>query len=199
MNLTLLLSAARRFSRPFFASFMADEMPAIGTVQVYTGDGKGKTTAALGLALRAWGHGARVLVIQFMKGRINYGELAATKKLDGFDVEQYGRETFVDKADPAPEDRALAREALGRARRVIAENKYNLVVLDEVNVAADYGLVAVDEILELIKSKPPEMELVLTGRRAAAAVIDAADLVSEVREVKHHYRKGVTARKGVEY
>lgn len=170
-----------------------------GTVQVYTGDGKGKTTAALGLALRAWGHGARVLVIQFMKGRINYGELEATRKLEGFDVEQYGRETFVDRDEPAAEDVALAREALARARQVVAENAYDLVVLDEVNVAVDYGLVETKEILDLVAARPAEMELVLTGRNAPAAFVDAADLVSEVREVKHHYREGVAARKGIEF
>ncbi|UCH79123.1 MAG: cob(I)yrinic acid a,c-diamide adenosyltransferase, partial [Candidatus Coatesbacteria bacterium] len=130
-----------------------------GTVQVYTGDGKGKTTAALGLGLRAWGHGARVLVLQFMKGRINYGELEAAKRLEGFDVEQYGRETFVDRDDPAPEDVALAREALARAQQVVSENAYDLVILDEVNVAADYGLVTAEEILAVIEAKPPAMEL----------------------------------------
>ncbi len=170
-----------------------------GTVQVYTGDGKGKTTAALGLALRAWGHGARVLVIQFMKGRINYGELEAARKLEGFDIEQYGRETFVDRDEPAAEDVALAREALARARQVVAENAYDLVILDEVNVAADYGLVTAKEILDLISHKPPEMELVLTGRNAPAEFADAADLVSEVREIKHHYRIGIPARKGIEF
>ena len=170
-----------------------------GTVQVYTGEGKGKTTAALGLALRAWGHGARVLVIQFMKGRINYGELEAVRSLEGFDVEQYGRETFVDRDEPAPEDAALAREALARARQVVAENAYDLVVLDEVNVAVDYGLVTLDDILDLIANKPPAMELVLTGRGAPAAFVEAADLVSDVREIKHHYRAGVPARKGIEF
>lgn len=170
-----------------------------GTVQVYTGDGKGKTTAALGLGFRAWGHGARVLVIQFMKGRINYGELEAARKLDGFDVEQYGRETFVDRDDPAPEDVALAREALARAQSVVAENAYDLVILDEVNVAADYGLVTAEEVLALIAAKPPAMELVLTGRGAPAPVVEAADLVTEMREVKHHYRQGRPARQGIEF
>jgi cob(I)alamin adenosyltransferase len=170
-----------------------------GTVQVYTGDGKGKTTAALGLALRAWGHGARVLVIQFMKGRINYGELEAARRLDGFDVEQYGRETFVDRDEPAAEDVALAAEALARARQIVNANEYDLVILDEVNVAADYGLIKTEDVLDLIAKKPPEMELVLTGRSAPAEFVEAADLVSEVRETKHHYRIGVPARKGIEY
>jgi cob(I)alamin adenosyltransferase len=170
-----------------------------GTVQVYTGDGKGKTTAALGLGLRAWGHGARVLVIQFMKGRINYGELAAAAKLEGFTVEQYGRETFVSRDDPAAEDVALAREALARAQQVVPGGDYDLVILDEVNVAADYGLVSIHEILDVIASKAPETELILTGRDAPAEFCDAADLVSEVKEVKHHYRNGVAARKGIEF
>jgi cob(I)alamin adenosyltransferase len=170
-----------------------------GTVQVYTGDGKGKTTAALGLGLRAWGHGARVLVIQYMKGRINYGELEAARKLDGFDIEQYGRETFVNRENPAEEDVAFARAALARSREAVAGGEYDLVVLDEVNVAADYGLVTIDEILEVIARKAPETELILTGRNATAEFREAADLVSEVREVKHHYRIGVPARKGIEF
>jgi cob(I)alamin adenosyltransferase len=170
-----------------------------GTVQVYTGDGKGKTTAALGLGLRAWGHGARVLVIQFMKGRINYGELEAARRLEGFDVEQYGRETFVDRDAPAAEDVALARGALARARQVVAENAYDLVILDEVNVAADYGLIKAADVLDLIAKKPLEMELVLTGRNAPAEFVEAADLVSDVREVKHYYRVGIPARKGIEF
>ncbi len=170
-----------------------------GTVQVYTGDGKGKTTAALGLGLRAWGHGARVLVIQFMKGRINYGELEAAQRLDGFDIEQYGRETFVDRDEPAAEDVALAREALARARQVVNANEYDLVILDEVNVAADYGLIKTEDVLDLIAKKPREMELVLTGRSAPAEFVAAADLVSDVREIKHHYRIGIPARKGIEF
>ncbi len=178
---------------------MSPDPSPLGTAQVYTGDGKGKTTAALGLALRAWGHGGRVLVIQFMKGRITYGELAAAARMNGFDIEQYGRETFVDRENPAAEDVALAREALARAEEVIAANEYDLVILDEINVAADYGLVTTDEVLSLIRAKPRAMELVLTGRGAAAEVIAAADLVSDIREVKHHYRRGVAARKGVEY
>ena len=170
-----------------------------GTVQVYTGDGKGKTTAALGLGLRAWGHGARVLVIQFMKGRINYGELEATRRLDGFDVEQYGRETFVDRDDPEAEDVALAQKALERAREIVAANAYDLVILDEVNVAVDYGLVDLNEVLELISQKPRGMELILTGRYAPAEFIEAADLVTEMREVKHHYNQGVQMREGIEF
>lgn len=170
-----------------------------GTVQVYTGDGKGKTTAALGLALRAWGHGRRVLVIQFMKGRINYGEIIAARRLPGFEVEQYGRETFVSKENPAPEDQAFARQGWLRAQAAVDGGDYDLVVLDEINVACDFGLVPTAEVLELIKAKPAPLELVLTGRGAPQALLDAADLVTEMRELKHYYKNGLAAREGVEY
>ena len=171
----------------------------IGTVQVYTGDGKGKTTAALGQALRAWGHGRKVLVVQFMKGRINYGELEAAKRLDGFDIVQAGRETFVSKENPDPEDVRLAREGFELLRERVASGAYDLVVADELNVAVDYGLVALEEVLGLIHARPPELELVLTGRNAHPKIIEAADLVSEVLEIKHHYRAGLQAREGVEF
>jgi len=171
----------------------------IGTVQVYTGDGKGKTTAALGQALRAWGHGRRILVIQFMKGRINYGELEAARKMDGFDIVQVGRETFVSKEHPDLEDVRLAREGWELLRERVASGAYDMIVADELNVAVDYGLVALEEVLELIRTKPPELELVLTGRCAHPEVIVLADLVSEVLEKKHPYRAGLEAREGVEY
>jgi cob(I)alamin adenosyltransferase len=171
----------------------------IGTVQVYTGDGKGKTTAALGQALRAWGHGRRVLVVQFMKGRINYGELEAAKKLDGFDIVQAGRETFVSREHPDPEDVRLAREGWKLLLERVASGDYDMVVADELNVAVDYGLVALEDVLELMRTKPPELELVITGRYARPEVVALADLVSEVREIKHPYQAGMDAREGVEY
>jgi len=171
----------------------------IGTVQVYTGDGKGKTTAALGQALRAWGHGRRILVIQFMKGRINYGELAAAEKLDGFDIVQAGRETFVSKENPDPEDVRLAREGWKLLRERVASGDYDMVVADELNVAVDYGLVPLEEVLELMRTRPPELELVITGRYARPEVVALADLVSEVLEIKHPYQAGMDAREGVEY
>jgi cob(I)alamin adenosyltransferase len=170
-----------------------------GTVQVYTGEGKGKTTAALGLGLRAWGHGRRVLVIQFMKGRINYGELNATAKLDGYDLIQMGRETFVSKENPDPIDIEMAREALKLLQRRVAEADYDLIVADELNVALDFALIPLEPVLDMIRNKPPALELVITGRYANPAVIELADLVSEVHEVKHHYRAGVEAREGVEF
>ncbi len=176
---------------------MKDER--IGTVQVYTGDGKGKTTAALGQALRAWGHGRRVLVVQFMKGRINYGELEAAEKLDGFDIVQAGRETFVSKENPDPEDVRLAREGWKLLQERVASGDYDMVVADELNVAVDYGLVPLEEVLELMRARPPELELVITGRYARPEVVTLADLVSEVREIKHPYQAGMDAREGVEY
>lgn len=171
----------------------------IGTFQVYTGDGKGKTTAALGQALRAWGHGRKILVIQFMKGRIDYGELAASEKLDGFDIVQMGRETFVSRENPDPVDIEMARDALRLLEENVKSGNYDMIIADEINVALDFGLIELGPVLELIYNKPTGLELVFTGRDAHPEMIEAADLVSEVREVKHHYKNGVPAREGVEY
>lgn len=170
-----------------------------GTVQIYTGDGKGKTTAALGQALRAKGHGLKIIVIQFMKGKINYGELKAVKKLSGFTIEQYGLPTFVDKSNPSKKDIELAKKGFLRSKEVVMKGKYDMVILDEINVALDYGLVPLDGVLDLIRKKPKKMELVLTGRYAPKELIEIADLVTETREIKHHYQKGIQARKGIEY
>jgi len=170
-----------------------------GMVHVYTGGGKGKTTAALGLALRAWGHGRRVLIIQFMKGRSDYGELLAAQRMPGFAVEHYGRPEFVNPENPAPQDLALAARALARAREAVASGEYDVVVLDEVNVALGCGLVALADVLAVVAARPPALELILTGRDAPPALVDAADVVTEMREVKHPFRKGVAAREGVEY
>jgi cob(I)alamin adenosyltransferase len=172
--------------------------PHQGLVQLYTGNGKGKTTAALGLGLRAAGHGFVVYMIQFMKGQINYGELEAVKLLPNFTIRQFGRPDFVDKSNPDPIDIKLAQEALTHAKIIIEEGKVDFLILDEVNIALDFGLILVDEVIQLIKSRPATMELILTGRYAPQALIDVADLVSEVREVKHPYQKGIAARKGVE-
>jgi cob(I)alamin adenosyltransferase len=167
-------------------------------VQVYTGNGKGKTTAALGLGLRAAGHGFEVYMIQFMKGQINYGELEAVKHIPNFTIRQFGRPDFVDKANPDPVDIKLAQEALDHARNILKEGKVDFLILDEVNVALDFRLVTDQEVLALIKSRPPQMELILTGRFAPPAILEIADLVSEVKEIKHPYQKGIAARKGVE-
>ncbi len=171
-----------------------------GYIQVYTGDGKGKTTAALGLAFRAAGRGLKSFVIHFMKGGLRYGEMVAAKRLEPeITVVQMGRETFVDRENPAPEDIELARKGLELAKEVIMGGLHDLVILDEINVALDYGLIKREEVLALIKEKPGHVELILTGRDAPKEIIDAADLVSEVVERKHYYRRGVMGREGIEY
>jgi len=171
-----------------------------GLVLVYTGDGKGKTTAAVGLGVRAAGHGLKVKMLQFMKGPGNvYGEtLAVSRHIPGFEIEQVGRDAFVKKGNPAPEDVEAARRGLEAARQALG-GEYDLVILDELNVVIDYGLAAVDEALEVLSARAPGVDVVVTGRYAPQKVIDMADMVSEVREVKHHFRKGAAARKGIEY
>ena len=169
-----------------------------GYIQVYTGNGKGKTTASLGLGLRAVGNGLRVRMVQFMKGR-RYSEIDAIEGIDNFTISQHGRDEFVSKDDPEKIDIELAREGFDTARRVLLSGEFDLVILDEINVAVDYGLVGLDEVLDLMRSKPEHVELVMTGRYAPDAVIDRADLVTEMCEVKHFYQKGVEARKGIEY
>jgi cob(I)alamin adenosyltransferase len=167
--------------------------------QVYTGDGKGKTTAAFGLALRATGHGWNVLIIQFMKGSPDYGEITAAGGVKGLTVVQTGLPTFVEKGNPSAEDLAEAERGMRLAREALGSGEYRLVVLDEINVAIDYGLVKLDEGLALVDACPEDLELVFTGRGAKPAVLDRADLVSEVREVKHPYQKGFVNRVGIDY
>jgi cob(I)alamin adenosyltransferase len=169
-----------------------------GQVQVYTGNGKGKTTAAFGLALRASGHGLRVHIIQFMKGGGPYGEHAAAGRLaPELTVSITGRAGWVKKGAPAPEDVSEAQRALALARQALSGD-HDLVILDEANGAVDFGLIAVEELLSLIAAKPPQVELVLTGRNAHEKVMEAADLVTEMREVKHYFNKGVDFRVGIE-
>lgn len=171
----------------------------LGTVQVYTGDGKGKTTAAIGQAIRAIGHGFKVIMIQFMKGKINYGELEASNRIPGFTIEQWGRPDFVCKDNPDQEDIELAQKGLARAKEVVMSGEYDIVILDEINITMDFGLIPLNEIIELIKNKPKHVELILTGRYVSKEIIEIADLVTEMKEVKHHYQKGIQARKGIEH
>lgn len=178
---------------------MLEDERGLGLIQVITGDGKGKTTSAMGLAMRAVGHGYKVLMVQFMKGQINYGELEAAKKLSNFDIIQFGRPDFVDKEDPAEIDIKLAQEGLEYALSIVKENKCDILILDEINVALDWNLIELDDVLELIESKPENMELVLTGRYAHPRLIELADQVSEIKEIKHPYQKGIMARKGIEF
>lgn len=168
-------------------------------IQIYTGNGKGKTTAALGLAMRAAGHGMRVMVIQFMKGKINYGELQTVKKLSNIAIEQYGRPDFVNPEKPDPEDIRLAQEGLSRASEVIMSKKYDVVVLDEINVAVNFGLIQIKDVVKLLEQRPEKLELILTGRYMPEEFVPYADLITECREKKHYFNKGVPARKGFDY
>ena len=171
-----------------------------GLVHIYTGNGKGKTTAALGLALRSIGHGFKVFMLQFMKGSKNYGEIiAAEKYLPALTIVQSGLETFVDKDNPSRADLDLARQGLDLAKKVIAENSYDLVILDEINVALDFNLIPLGEVVELVKNKPPGLELVLTGRYVPQEIIKLGDVVSDVSLINHPYYHGVEAREGIEY
>ena len=171
-----------------------------GLVQVYTGDGKGKTTAALGLALRAAGHGLRTMIFCFMKTHDTYGEILGAGRFEPeITIRAVGRETFVDRENPAPEDVRMARESFAQARQAALSGEYDLLVLDEFNLILDFGLVPVDDVLTLFEEKPKHVEIVLTGRSAPAAVLEAADLVTEMTERKHYYPKGVYARRGIDY
>ena len=170
-----------------------------GLVQVFTGDGKGKTTAALGTVIRALGQGLRVCVIFFMKGDYPYGERKILSGLPGVSVVSFGSSEFVDPANVKPGDREPAQAGLAAAREAIGSGNYDLVVLDEINVAIAFGLIEVSQVIRLIKQKPSGVELILTGRQADARLIEVADLVTECRKIKHPYDKGITARRGIEY
>lgn len=170
-----------------------------GCIQVYTGNGKGKTTAALGLAFRALGRGLKVFMVQFMKGGGPYGEHAAAERFSPeFTIVQIGRPGWVNRENPDPEDVRLAQGALETARSALTGGEYDLVILDEVNGAMSFGLLNVEDVLELMAQKPACVELVLTGRNADERIIAAADLVTEMREIKHYYRAGIPARVGIE-
>jgi len=169
-----------------------------GLVHVYTGDGKGKTTAAIGLGIRAVGAGLRVHMIQFMKGR-RYSELDALKHIPGFTVVQFGRDEFVSKKKPEQIDIDLARKGLAHAREVMRKNDCDVLILDEINVAVDYQLLSLPDVLSLINMKPETMELILTGRYAKPELVHQADLVSEMLEIKHPFQKGVPCRKGIDW
>jgi cob(I)alamin adenosyltransferase len=170
-----------------------------GLVQVYTGNGKGKTTAALGLAFRAVGHGMKVLVVQFMKGNVQRGELESAKKLSpNLTLKQVGRETFISKPNPDPRDLQLAQEGFSIAKKAIQNREYDIVILDEINLAIDYGLIPLTDLLQIIDSKPDTVELILTGRNVKREILERADLVTEMVDRKHYYDKGVPAREGIE-
>lgn len=170
-----------------------------GLVMVITGNGKGKTTSAFGQALRAVGQGYQVCIIQFMKGR-KYGEVLAIEKyIPDITLYQFGLDSFVMRDNPAAVDVDFARQGFEKAKEVINCAKYDMVILDEINVAVDFSLIPEEEILNMVKSKPPELDLVLTGRYASDQLREIADLVSEVTEIKHHYNAGIKDRAGIEY
>jgi len=170
-----------------------------GLVQVFTGDGKGKTTAALGAVIRALGHGLRVCIIFFMKGDYPYGECNILSQLPNVKMARFGSQQFIDPNNIKPEDKEQARKALAAAREAVLSGRYGLVVLDEVNLAVAWNLVELDEVIKLINDKPRNVELILTGRKADTRLIQIADLVTEMLKIKHPYNEGGKARKGIEY
>ncbi|MCS7120846.1 MAG: cob(I)yrinic acid a,c-diamide adenosyltransferase [Candidatus Bathyarchaeota archaeon] len=170
-----------------------------GLIHLYTGDGEGKSITAFGLALRSVGHGYKVIIIQFMKGRKDIGEYKIKDRLSPeYEIYQFGRKGFVDLKNPLPIDRKLANEGLAFAKEAL-KRKPHLLILDEINLAVAAGLIRVEDVLSLLDSVPPSTTVVLTGRMAPKELVDRADLVTEMREIRHPMRKGVPARRGIEY
>lgn len=176
---------------------MGEPMREAGFVHCYTGDGKGKTTAALGLALRAAGAGKRVFIAHFVKGMLYHEHTALASLANAITWRLYGRNCFIDR-QPEEEDIRVAREGFIECRQQISSGHYDVVILDEITIALQYGLIDLAELLDVIRTRPPWMELVVTGRGAPEALIEACDLVTDMREVRHYYRKGVLARDGID-
>ena len=175
-----------------------------GLVIVHTGEGKGKTTAALGLALRAWGDGLRVLILQFIKGGQKYGEYFAAEMLSkaegkGRLVIRQGGKGFTQKAADQAEHRAAAKKTLAAAKEEMLSGEWDMIILDEINYAVKFELIDKEEVLALLGERPKNLHLVLTGRDAPQEIIDAADLVTCMQEIKHPFKRGVKAQKGIEY
>lgn len=175
-----------------------------GYIQVYTGDGKGKTTASLGLAMRALGRCWKVLIIMFMKGGDDYGELNSFRNLSpeiarNLTIIQAGSDKIVYQNNKTENDENIVKEGWELAKKAIKNDEYNLIILDEANIAIDMGFIDLQEMIEVLKSKPEDMEIVLTGRNARPEIIDIAHLVSEIKPVKHYWDTGIVARKGIEY
>jgi cob(I)alamin adenosyltransferase len=170
-----------------------------GYVQIYTGDGKGKTTAALGQALRAAGRGLKTFIVQFMKHCL-YGEIQSLRFLsDSITIEQYGNDRFVlERELPADKDIRAAQKALRQARKAMVSGKYDIIILDEICIALHYNLLNIEDVFQLLLDKPEHVELIITGRYCPTQLLDKADLVTEMKEIKHYYQKGIMARKGIE-
>ena len=167
-------------------------------IHVYTGDGKGKTTAAYGLALRSVGAGMKVFIGQFVKGKPYNENIAISRYLKNIIVKQYGLDCFIVNT-PTNDDYRIAKKGFDEISKIIQAGKHDLVILDEVNIALYYKLIDVNQLIEVMKNKPEHVELVLTGRYAPKEIINMADLVTEMKEVKHYYQQGIEARKGIEY
>ncbi len=167
-----------------------------GYIQVYTGNGKGKTTAAIGLAIRAVGAGLKVLFAQFVKGQY-YSEHKTLSAIDNITIKQFGREGFI-HSKPSQEDIDAAREGYDFVIKALKDNEYDVVILDEANIAVFFHLFSEDELVALMDAKPEHTELIITGRYAPQKVVEKADLVTEMKEVKHYYQKNVLARVGIE-
>lgn len=178
-------------------------LAARGLIIVHTGNGKGKTTAALGLAVRAWGDGLRVLILQFIKGSWKYGELETLRilgEMNGrLEVRRGGRGFSQRDTEDKAEHRKAAQEAWREALEEITASRWDLIVLDEINYAVKFGLVEIEQVMELLDKKPSKLHLVLTGRDARPELIERADLVTEMRLIKHPYQKGIKAQKGIEF
>jgi cob(I)alamin adenosyltransferase len=169
-----------------------------GYVQIYTGDGKGKTTAALGLALRSAGYKKRVFIGQFMKGQ-HYGELSVIAGIDGIDIEQFGDAGCIRKEEVTELHRQHGEKGIRRIEEILASGDYQMVIMDEIAVAIWFGIVDLERVLGVLQKRPDDVELILTGRRAPERLLAAADLVTEMKEIKHYYREGVPAREGIEF
>lgn len=181
---------------------MTEEVINKGLIIVYTGSGKGKTTAALGIALRAVGHGMKVGMIQFIKGEWYYGELTSAKRLEPeFDLVAAGKGFvgIIDDDHDIQDHRDAAKVALEFAKKKMIDKKYDILILDEINYATNLGLVSVGEVTNLLTLKPEELTLILTGNHAPREIMDLADLVTEMKEIKHPYRLGIKAKKGIDF
>jgi len=173
-----------------------------GLIIVYTGKGKGKTTAALGMALRAVGYNYKICMIQFIKGSWHYGEMTSSKRLEPeFELTAVGKGFvgIIDDKSPLDEHKKIAQEALQLSREKIGTKKYDIVILDEINYAINLGLIKIEDVLDLIKSKPQKLNLVLTGNHVRKEIIEIADLVTEMKEIKHPFKSGVKAKKGIDF
>jgi cob(I)alamin adenosyltransferase len=176
-----------------------ESKPLEGLVQIFTGDGKGKTSAALGTVVRALGRGLRVCIVVFMKGDYPYSEWKFFSGIEGVTVERFGFTSFTDPDNVKPEEIEQAEKALAFAREAMLSGTYDLLVMDEVNVAVGWKLINVEDVVSLVKERPANVELILTGRRADERLVELADMVTECRKVKHPFDKGILARRGIDF